>query len=110
MTAAERRHLDRVAELGCVLRHKWGHECGGLNFRTMRWGDVTIHHVPPFRRRHDDEQWPKRHDGYVIGLCPNHHQGPHGIGVENGADSWEAKYGTQAFWLAWIEEQLRGQE
>jgi Recombination enhancement, RecA-dependent nuclease len=72
-TAEEKRHMNRVASLGCIL-------CGA---------EATIHHCGTYMgggRNH------KR----VIPLCWDHHLGPEGIeGKRMGKRVWEMKYGTE---------------
>jgi hypothetical protein len=47
-----------------------------------------------------------RDHGKVIPICHEHHQGPEGIdGKKMGKRVWEAKYGTEEFYLehvAWL--------
>jgi len=54
-TAEERRHWDRVAELGCVVCRQ----------------PAEIHHVTGQATRMG--RLPRRHDR-VVGLCPRHHR------------------------------------
>jgi hypothetical protein len=53
--AAEKRHMDRVAQLGCLV-------CGG---------EATLHHVPGHADRMG--RLPRSHQ-LVVPLCPVHHQ------------------------------------
>lgn len=55
-SAIERRHFDRVAQLGCLV-------CGG---------EATIHHVTGYADRMG--RLPRSHQ-LVTPLCPLHHQG-----------------------------------
>ena len=81
----DKKRLGRVAALGCLI-----HE----------GADATIHHVKRWRRRPGDDTGCARDDRYVLSLCPYCHQdGPIGDAVERGVESWEAKHGTQAYWL-----------
>lgn len=77
-TAAERRRLAAVAELGCVLCQR----------------PCQVHHLketPGQRRDH----------ARTIGLCREHHDEFH-----RSRAAFEAKYGTQADLLARVNEQL----
>jgi len=83
MRAAERRHLDRVAALGCCI-------CGA---------PAEIHHV----RRHGA----KRDHMRAIPLCPRHHRtGGHGVAVHAGRQTWAAKHGTEERHLAAVMRRL----
>jgi len=80
MTNAEKRHLDRVSALGCIV-------CGA---------PASIHH-PRFvcgmsqRSKH----W------LAIPLCPWHHQhGPHGVAIHNGQADFEKNFGSEQDLLA----------
>ncbi len=55
-TAAEQRHFDRVAALGCLV-------CGG---------EATLHHVTAHADRMG--RLPRSHQR-IVPLCPLHHQG-----------------------------------
>jgi len=92
-TAANKRHMDRVADLGCVV-------CGG---------PAAIHHVKPEKRRPEDERHVWRDDRYVLPLCPRHHQG-HGWGVSlhDGEAEWDARHGPQADLLRVVAVRLGG--
>ncbi len=91
MTAAERRHLDRVAALGCCI-------CGR---------PAAIHHVPPFQRRAGDDRARHRNHRYVIPLCGRHHQtGGYGVAIHAGRVGWANRHGTEAEWLDWVEDRV----
>ena len=63
-TAAAERHMERVAELGCILCHHVGHG----------YTPCELHHI------YDTAE---KSDFLVIGLCPEHHRGKtgfHGMG------------------------------
>jgi hypothetical protein len=66
MTRAESVYLGKVARLGCVA-------CSLLGFDTE---DVQpeIHHP-----RADEGMGQRASNWLAIGLCPDHHRGPHGI-------------------------------
>lgn len=80
MTAAEKRHLSKIAALGCII-------CGA---------PANIHH-PRFACGMSQ----RASNWLVIPLCPAHHQhGPFGHAVHNGQQEFEKTYGTEAELLA----------
>lgn len=85
-TAAEKRHLSRVASLGCIVCHENG-EHGGF---------AEIHH-PRF-----SSGMAQRASHYLsIPLCANHHRyGVHGVAIHAGQEIFERMYGTEAELLA----------
>lgn len=58
-TAAEKRHMDRVAALPCVL-------CGAM--------PVELHHI-----REGQGAAQRAQDTLVLPLCPGCHRGPNGV-------------------------------
>ena len=84
VTAAEKRHMDRVASLGCII-------CGL---------PATIHHCGTYMgggRNH------KR----VLPLCWPHHLGPEGIdGKRISKREWEHRYGKESELLEKVENIL----
>lgn len=69
MTNAAKRHLDRVAGLGCILCSHLG------NYGTP----AEIHHL-----REGQGAAQRGNDWTAIPLCPEHHRGAngiHGLGV-----------------------------
>lgn len=80
-TLAEKRHLDRVSALGCVV-------CRNLNLGES---PAEIHHL-----RDHTGQGLKEDHYHTIPLCfPHHRGGQYGIAYHSGAAKWEEKYGTQ---------------
>ena len=70
-TAAEKRHMGRVAELGCII-------CGM---------PAEVHHLPT--------QGGKRLHERVIALCDLHHRhGNSGVAIHSGRKSFEKAHGT----------------
>lgn len=66
MTRAESEYLARVARLGCVA-------CALLGFDT---DDVQ----PEIHHPRDGEGMGQRASNWLaMGLCPEHHRGPHGV-------------------------------
>ena len=83
-TKAERIHLSRVADLGCII-------CGA---------EAMIHHPRDGmgmgqRAPHCD----------AIPLCHNHHQGKEGFHTM-GTRRWEKIYGTEAELLERVRQEL----
>jgi hypothetical protein len=89
-TAAERRHLGRVAELGCVVCQK----------------PATVHHVTS-----DGFQRLSRTHQRITPLCPTHHMiqfGPRESVEALGHAGFHATYGIDLLLLAdwlWIQSQ-----
>ena len=90
MTRADREHLSRVAELGCIV-------CRNLG---IGYSPAVVHHI---------------RDGYGVGqraphtetipLCPAHHdQHGYGVSFHSGPALWQEKFGTERGLL----EQVRG--
>lgn len=76
-TAEERRHMGKVAALGCIVCL----ECFGVKTPCQ------VHHV---RVRHG---WGRSGHFYTIGLCDPHHTGP-AVGVHGlGREEFAAEYG-----------------
>jgi hypothetical protein len=77
-TAAERRHMNKLAEQGCAL-------CAYLGFGETR---AEIHHL-----RHGMGMGQRNNNMSVIPLCPQHHRGNtgfHGLGRR----AFERMYGV----------------
>ena len=73
MTKAEKKYLNRIAELGCIICNM----------------PAEIHHL-----RTGAGIGMKSKD--VIPLCPNHHRnGGHGVAIHAGRLAFEANYGTE---------------
>jgi hypothetical protein len=87
--AAERRHLARLAALGCVVCRNEGYG----------YSPTSIHHIRPQGAKTDHYK--------AIPLCPQHHQhGGLGIALHAGQKRWEEKFGTEMELLAQVEELL----
>lgn len=78
MSADGKKHMGRVAELGCCLCRRYGYGAT----------PATVHHIRTgigMGRRASDEE--------TIPLCPEHHQGASGIhGM--GRKAWEMYHGV----------------
>ena len=86
-TKAEKEHMTRVAELGCLI-------CGR---------PAELHHVRAGqglgqRSSHTD----------VIPLCHEHHRtGAWGVAFHAGKKVWQAKYGSESELLEQVKERLK---
>lgn len=86
-TKAEKDHLSRIADMGCVICR----------------APCEIHHI-----RRGMGMGQRNSDFNAIGLCPAHHRtGGHGIAFHAGRKAFEAKYGTELELLAKTMGQLR---
>ena len=88
-TKAEREHMNRVAELGCVACAR----------RYFIYSPAEIHHV----RHHG-----KRCHFRVLPLCFNHHsaQSPISTAVHKNLAQFEKEFGTEKELLKVIEQEL----
>lgn len=78
---AEREHMDRVAQLGCIV-------CMNLGFPGS---PAAIHHI---RAGAGGGQRSSHFD--VLPLCGAHHQnGGPGVAIHAGQATWEARFGTE---------------
>lgn len=81
-TVAEKRHMSRVAELGCVVCRNLGHGPTPAELHHPRTG------VGKGQRSSNMD---------VLPICPFHHRlGGHGEAFHSGQKTWQAKYGTEA--------------
>lgn len=80
MKKAEREHLNKVADLGCIV-------CRNLGYYGT---PAEIHHI-------GNGTMSKRASNYeVIPLCYIHHRtGNNGVAVHSGRKAFEANFGTE---------------
>ncbi|MEM1113251.1 MAG: Ref family recombination enhancement nuclease [Pseudomonadota bacterium] len=91
-TKAQREHMDRVVQLGCIVCLNLGYEDSPAEFhhtRTSAGGaqksDVVL----------------------GIPLCPIHHRtGGPGLAIHAGQKTWEAHFGTEEELIAQVHELL----
>jgi hypothetical protein len=77
MSAAEKRHLQRVRDLGCIV-------CGGA---------AIAHHI---RSGQSSGMGKKASDFHTIPLCGDHHtDGGYGIAYHAGPRIWQERYGSE---------------
>lgn len=88
-TAAEKRHMQRVAELGCIVcSHVYGHKDT----------PAEVHHA---RIRHG---WGRSSHMMTIPLCTEHHTGKTGV-HSMGRDEFEEMHGYSEFQLLEIVQE-----
>jgi hypothetical protein len=92
-TAAEKRHMDKVASLGCIVC-KWHH---GV------YSPAVIHHI-------DGKTKPEAHFN-VLPLCPLHHNSKedneHYTSRHDFKNRFEARYGTEQELLGRVNELIQ---
>lgn len=91
MTKAEREHIAKVVELGCIACSEFG----------IEGSPAEAHHI-------GNGTMGKRAGNYeVIPLCPSHHRlGGHGVAVHAGRKAFESNYGAEKELLAKTLERL----
>lgn len=92
-TKAEREHLSKVAEIGCIV-------CLNENYGQS---PAEIHHI------RSGQGMAQRASNYeVIPLCPIHHRnGGHGVAVHAGIETWQERFGTEVELLNQVKEMLQ---
>lgn len=91
-TAAESRHLDRVANLQCGLHYFLGGECNT---------HLEVHHI------REGQGMSQRASNYLtIPLCVEAHRGPQGIHGDR--TLWKIAGVSELDVLAWTIQQLSG--
>lgn len=83
MTKAEKSHMNRVAEMGCILCKRLGYE----------GTPAELHHI-----REGAGMSQRASDFLVVPLCPEHHRGKtgmHGLGSRG----FERRYGIDELGL-----------
>ena len=92
MTKSEKRHLQRVADLGCIV-------CRKVYFCKT---PAEIHHI-----RAGQGMAQRAGHFETIPLCPPHHRtGGYGVAIHAGRESWEEAYGTESELLEQVRELL----
>jgi len=91
-TAAEKRHMQKVAEMGCIVcSHIYGHQDT----------PAQVHHA---RARHG---WGRTSHLMTIPLCVEHHTGKTGV-HSMGRDEFEQMHGYSEFRLLEIVQEKLG--
>ena len=88
-TAAQKRHLERVAALGCAVC-KW---CMGIDGTPAQVHHVRLHHG-----------WGRSGHEATIPLCPEHHTGNTGV-HSMGREEFKDMYGKSEIELLAIVHQ-----
>jgi len=94
MTKLERKHYEKLSELGCIV-------CIRLGFG---YTPPHIHHI-----RHGAGMGQKTPYTDAIPLCPKHHQhGGYGIALHAGQKEFERLYGSEESLLDAVKQLLNG--
>lgn len=92
MTKEERKHYDKLSQLGCIV-------CHNLNYG---FSPAHIHHI-----RHGAGAGQKSHWSKAIPLCALHHQhGGYGVALHAGQKEFEKRYGTETQLLEQVNKLL----
>lgn len=92
MTKEEKRHLGRVAELGCIV-------CRNIGFGKT---PAEIHHI-----RNGQGMAQRASHFETIPLCPMHHRlGGYGVAFHAGAKTWQELYGYERDLLKEVMEMI----
>jgi len=82
MTKDERKHYEKLSQMGCIVCRNLGHG----------YSAPHIHHI-----RHGAGLGQRSHWSLAIPLCPMHHQhGGYGVALHTGQKTFEKKYGTES--------------
>jgi hypothetical protein len=82
MTKDERKHYDKLTQIGCIACHVAGHG----------YSPAEIHHI----KSGNASMGKKSHWSLAIPLCPLHHRsGGHGYAIHSGKLAFESNYGTE---------------
>lgn len=96
MTKAEKQHLNKVADLGCLVCRNMG-----------RFGvPAEIHHI------RSGQGMSQRASHYeTLPLCPEHHRlGSYGKAFHAGRKAWEANFGQERELLEQVNKLLEIQK
>jgi hypothetical protein len=89
-TAAEKRHMDAVAAIGCIV-------CKNMGIDDT---PACLHHI-------HGHAFGSRSNWRVAPICPYHHQdAPFGHCIHNGTQTFEANYMTEAQMLEQVNQEL----
>ena len=89
-TKAEREHLNKVAELGCIACINMGYPDSPAEIHHIRAGQGMSQRAP---------------HGKSIPLCPTHHRtGGHSVAIHAGQETWESIHGTETELLKQVWE------
>jgi hypothetical protein len=95
MKKADRIHLQKVSDLGCVV-------CRNLGFG---YSPAEIHHL-----RNGCGTGQRSEHTRSIPLCPPHHRiGGYGVAIHAGQRKWEENYGSEESLLEQVNRELQGE-
>lgn len=95
MKKAERQHLRRVAELGCIVCREQFCVFSPAEVHHLRIGCGAGQRASHYR---------------TIPLCPPHHRtGGYGVAIHAGQKMWEDIYGTEESLLGQVTRELSGE-
>ncbi|MCY0771285.1 Ref family recombination enhancement nuclease [Enterobacter cloacae complex sp. 2022EL-00788] len=95
MKKVDRIHLQKVADLGCVV-------CRNLGFG---YSPAEIHHL-----RKGCGAGQRSAHKRSIPLCPPHHRnGGYGVAIHSGQRKWEENYGSEEALLEQVNRELAGE-
>ncbi len=92
MKQADKKHLSRVADLGCIVCRNEG----------LGQSAASIHHI-----RKGQGMGQRASHQKAIPLCPIHHQhGGYRVAIHAGQKAFESRYGTETELLEQVLELL----
>ena len=96
MNAADKRHLDAVQGLGCLI-------CLHMGYPDS---PAEIHHVRTMHGRRIT-----RDHSFVLPLCPIHHRiGGWGVAFHAGSREWQRIHGTEEMLLNEVNQRLQTEQ
>lgn len=98
MNKADRDHLDRVANLGCIVCRLLGYGYREAEIHHLKHGPETGGFIGTGKRSSHQ---------HVIPLCPTHHRhGGFGVAYHGGPRAFAAKYGAEEYLYRKVQEML----
>tara|TARA_R110000822_G_scaffold162215_2_gene302589 strand:+ start:1047 stop:1337 length:291 start_codon:yes stop_codon:yes gene_type:complete len=95
MKRRDRKHLAKLAALGCIVCRNEGHGITPPEY-------TSIHHP-----RANQGMAMRAPDSQAIPLCAAHHTGGiHGVSIHAGQKTWEDNFGTETELLRQVSELL----
>lgn len=92
MTNDEKRHMSRVAGLGCIVCRNEGYGASPAACHHIRAGQGMSQRASNYE---------------VLPLCGAHHQtGGYGVAIHAGQKEWEKRYGTELELLSQVRREL----
>lgn len=81
MKISERKHLNRLSEMGCIVCRNLGYGESPAEIHHLRTGCGAGQRASNYR---------------AIPLCPQHHRaGGYGVAIHAGQKEWERNFGTE---------------